>query len=123
MFKNGYTKGYPLHGFGIFALWGLVGALAPLSAVARWVGIGGLGTVSRAPWPTWDETVAADDVVTIAVQVMGKLRAKLEVAAGSSREELEKLALENENVQRHIEGKTVRKVIVVPDKLVNIVAN
>jgi leucyl-tRNA synthetase len=54
---------------------------------------------------------------------MGKLRAKLEVPAGTSREEMEKLALENENVSRHIEGKTVRKVIVVPDKLVNIVAN
>ncbi|MCP4199639.1 MAG: leucine--tRNA ligase [Proteobacteria bacterium] len=108
---------------GIFALVGLLAPFAPHFAEELWEEIGGEGTVSRAPWPTWDDKVAADDVVTIAVQVMGKLRAKLEVPAGTSREEMEKLALENENVLRHIEGKTVRKVIVVPDKLVNIVAN
>jgi leucyl-tRNA synthetase len=108
---------------GVFALVGLLAPFAPHFAEELWEEIGGEGTVARAPWPTWDDAVAADDVVTIAVQVMGKLRAKLEVPAGTSREEMEKLALENENVSRHIEGKTVRKVIVVPDKLVNIVAN
>jgi leucyl-tRNA synthetase len=54
---------------------------------------------------------------------MGKLRATVDMPAGASREEMEKQALENENVKRHTEGKTVRKVIVVPGKLVNIVAN
>jgi leucyl-tRNA synthetase len=108
---------------GVFALVGLMAPFAPHIAEELWEEIGGEGSVSRAPWPQWDEKVAADDVVTVAVQVMGKLRAKLEMPAGSSREEMEKQALENENVLRHIEGKTVRKVIVVPDKLVNIVAN
>ena len=81
------------------------------------------GLVADAPWPEWDPAVAADDVVTIAVQVLGKLRARLELPADADAEELERAALAHENVQRHIAGKTVRKVIVVPGKLVNIVAN
>jgi len=57
------------------------------------------------------------------VQVNGKLRARLEVPAEADKSSVESLALAEENVQRHIEGKSVRKVIVVPGKLVNIVAN
>jgi leucyl-tRNA synthetase len=121
--KTGDSNAESVQRDGVFALVGLLAPFAPHFAEELWEEIGGEGTVSRGPWPTWDEKVAADDMVTIAVQVMGKLRAKLEIPAGASREEMEKQALENENVLRHIEGKTVRKVIVVPDKLVNIVAN
>ncbi|MGB1298828.1 MAG: leucine--tRNA ligase, partial [Psychrobium sp.] len=74
-------------------------------------------------WPTVDESALVEDSKLIIVQVNGKLRAKLNVAADASKDEIEKLALDDADVQRFTDGKTVRKVIVVPGKLVNIVAN
>ena len=74
-----------------------------------------------APWPRADETALGRDSVEIVVQVNGKLRARMQVAADADREAVEAAALEQENAQRFIEGKSVRKVIVVPGKLVNIV--
>ena len=73
-------------------------------------------------WPEWSEEALKRDVVTVVVQVNGKLRGKVEVPAGASREELEKAALAERSIQNHIAGKTIRKVIVVPGKLVNVVA-
>jgi leucyl-tRNA synthetase len=108
------------------AVRGLVSMLAPFAphtAEELWEAIGDGRLVADSPWPEFDAGIAADEVVTVAVQVMGKLRARVEMPAESSREEMERLALAHENVQRHIEGKQVRKVIVVPGKLVNIVAN
>ncbi|MCP4603876.1 MAG: leucine--tRNA ligase [Proteobacteria bacterium] len=107
----------------VFTLVGLLTPFAPHYSEELWEAMKGKGYAAHAPWPTWDDAVAADDVVTIAIQVIGKLRARIEMSADASKEEMERLALENENVQRHIAGKTVRKVIVVPGKLVNIVAN
>ncbi|HBN61917.1 MAG TPA: hypothetical protein DD442_18355, partial [Halomonas sp.] len=63
------------------------------------------------------------DSIELVVQVNGKLRARLEAPASADKATIEQLAMENENVQRHLEGKTVRKVIVVPGKLVNIVVS
>ena len=74
-------------------------------------------------WLVVDESALVKDEITYVVQVNGKLRAKLEVAASSDKAQVEELAKADENVQRFLEGKTVRKVIVVPNKLVNIVAN
>ena len=74
-------------------------------------------------WPQVDESALARDTLTLAVQVNGKLRATIEVAADASREDAEQSARAEPAVQRSIEGKTVRKVIVVPGKIVNIVAN
>lgn len=74
-------------------------------------------------WPAIDESALGKDELEIVVQVNGKVRAKVVVSADADKETLEKIALENENVQRFIDGNTVRKVIVVPTKLVNIVAN
>jgi len=70
-----------------------------------------------------DETALVQDNLTLVVQVNGKLRGQIEVPAGASREEVEAAARANENVVRFTEGQTIRKVIVVPGKLVNIVAN
>ena len=78
-------------------------------------------SISYVPWPTWDEAKLVEDEVEIVVQIKGKVRAKLVVAKDSSREELEKLALTNEKIQSEIAEKQVVKVIVVPNKLVNIV--
>lgn len=75
----------------------------------------------REPWPVFDAELAREDTVQIAVQVMGKVRARVDVAADASREDLEAAA--RAAVASQLEGKTVRKVVVVPGKLVNIVAN
>ncbi len=79
------------------------------------------GSVHLQPWPEHDETLAADDLVTLVVQVNGKLRDRLEVPAGLERTEVERLALASEKIQPHLSGQSVRKVIVVPNRLVNIV--
>ena len=76
-----------------------------------------------APWPQVDDSALTRDSVEMAVQVNGKLRARMDVASDATREAIEALALEQDNVQRFLEGVSVRKVIVVPGKLVNIVAN
>ena len=81
-----------------------------------------LGLVAEAAWPQHDPALLVDDEVTIAIQVLGKLRDTVTVAKGLPREELEALALASEKVQRALDGKPVKKVIVVPDRLVNLVA-
>ena len=82
----------------------------------------GAGLVADAAWPEVDPALLVDDEVTVAVQVKGKLRDTLVVAKGTSREELERLALASDKVQRALDGADVKKVIVVPDRLVNLVA-
>lgn len=74
-------------------------------------------------WPQFDEEKIKEDEIEVVVQVNGKLRARLTVNRDITKDELEKLALENENVEKHLEGLTIRKIIVIPQKLVNIVAN
>ena len=86
-----------------------------------WQELGHADSLDDVRWPSWSEEALKRDVVTVVVQVNGKLRGKVEVPAGSSSEELEKAALAERSVQNHMAGKTVRKVIVVPGKLVNIV--
>jgi leucyl-tRNA synthetase len=75
------------------------------------------------PWPGWDEGLTIDDVVTVVVQVNGKLRGQFSAARDCPSKELEMLALANESARKHLEGKTVRKIIVVPNKLVNVVVS
>ena len=82
----------------------------------------GEGLVADAAWPEVDPALLVDDEVTVAVQVKGKLRDTLVVAKGTPREELERLALASDKVQRALDGAEVKKVIVVPDRLVNLVA-
>jgi leucyl-tRNA synthetase len=82
----------------------------------------GEGLVAEAPWPDVDPALLVEDEVTIAIQVKGKLRDTLTVAKGTGKDELEALALASEKVQRALDGAEVRKVIVVPDRLVNLVA-
>ncbi|MCL5424450.1 MAG: hypothetical protein M1154_02185, partial [Gammaproteobacteria bacterium] len=81
------------------------------------------GPAIEASWPVVDESALTRDSIELVVQVNGKLRARLEVAANTDKASIEKLAMEHENVQRFLEGNTVRKVIVVPGKLVNIVVS
>lgn len=84
----------------------------------------GFNTVFTAqPWPKYHETALAKDVITVVIQINGKLRSKLDVPADISEDSLKDLALSDENTRKFTEGKTIRKIITVPGKLVNIVAN
>jgi leucyl-tRNA synthetase len=88
-----------------------------------WNIIGDGKTVENAPWPTVDESALVEDEKLIIVQVNGKLRAKITVSATATKEEVEALGFANEHVIKFTTDKTVRKVIYVPGKLLNIVAN
>ena len=101
----------------------LLSPIAPHIGEELWEKLGYTDTIAYEPWPTYDEAKLVEDEVEIVVQVNGKIRAKLNIPANAAKEEMEKLAMENETVQSHIAGKTIRKVIAVPGKLVNIVAN
>ena len=79
------------------------------------------GLFDSARWPTFDAAKAAEDSVEIAVQVNGKLRARLVVAVGASEADVKSQAMQLENVARHVDGKTVRKQIYVDGKLLNLV--
>jgi leucyl-tRNA synthetase len=106
----------------ILTLMRLVSPMMPHLAEDGWAAAGQFGLIALAPWPEVDPALLVEDEVTIAVQVMGKLRDTLTVAKGLPKDELEALALASEKVQRSLDGAEVRKVIVVPDRLVNIVA-
>ena len=86
-----------------------------------WTMIGKEGSVFNISWPSYDESALVQDEVEVIVQVNGKLRAKVSMDANISREDMEKVAMEDAKVQAAIEGKDVVKVIAVPKKLVNIV--
>jgi leucyl-tRNA synthetase len=88
-----------------------------------WPALGGEGDVLDAPWPAVDESALTRDSIEMVVQVNGKVRAKMDVAADADKAAVEALAVEQENVQRFLQGVTIRKIIVVPGKLINIVAN
>lgn len=83
--------------------------------------LGHAGLIADAPWPEVDEALLVEEELTIAIQHRGKLRDTVTAAKGTAQQELEKLALASEKVQRSIDGAPIRKVIVVPDRLVNIV--
>ncbi|WP_372612190.1 leucine--tRNA ligase [Halomonas sp.] len=99
----------------------LLSPITPHATHILWQALGHAEPAIDAPWPTLDESALARDSIELVVQVNGKLRARLEVAADADKASIEAQALAAENVQRHTEGKAIRKVIVVPGKLVNIV--
>ncbi|WEV60565.1 leucine--tRNA ligase [Streptococcaceae bacterium ESL0729] len=101
----------------------LLAPIAPHLSEEIWEKLGGSEGVSYVAWPTYDESKLVEDEIEIVLQVNGKVKTKAVVAKDLSREELEALALADAEIKANIEGKTVRKVIVVPGKLVNIVAN
>lgn len=101
----------------------LLGPGAPHSSDELWESLGHEGFTYDAPWPVSNPDLAAEESLTIAVQVNGKLRDTFTVPAKASKEELESGAQALPKIQIQLEGKTIRKVIVVPGKLVNIVAN
>ncbi|MBO8177748.1 MAG: leucine--tRNA ligase [Bacillus sp. (in: Bacteria)] len=101
----------------------LLSPICPHIAEELWEKLGHNDTITYEPWPTYDESKLVDNEVEIVLQVNGKVRSKMMVSRDATREQLEELALQDEKIKELIEGKTVRKVIAVPGKLVNIVAN
>ena len=99
----------------------MLSAYAPHLGEELWQKADGKESVSRAIWPKWNEELCKDDTCTVVVQVNGKIRDKFEADVNESKENLEKTALATEGAKRYLEGKTPAKVIVVPNKLVNIV--
>ena len=100
----------------------LMAPIAPHVAEEMWERTGREYSVHSQPWPAWDAELAADEVITLVVQVNGRLRDRIEVAASITEEEAKELALGSDRVQPHIEGKQIANVVYVPGKLVNIVA-
>ena len=99
----------------------LLSPFAPHMAEELWHQSGHENTIVDAQWPEANEKYLKDDTVVYPVSFNGKMRFKLEMPAEASKEEIEKAALEHENAKKWIEGKTVRKVIVVPGKIINVV--
>ncbi|MGO3497347.1 MAG: class I tRNA ligase family protein, partial [Staphylococcus equorum] len=100
----------------------MLAPIAPHISEELWTQLGHEETITYQPWPSYDESLLVDDEIEIVVQVNGKVRAKINIPKETSKEEMEQLALDNDNVKAEIEGKDIKKVIAVPKKLVNIVA-
>jgi leucyl-tRNA synthetase len=99
----------------------MVSAYAPHLGEELWEELGHTESVSKSPWPLYEEALTASGEAVIVVQVNGKVRGKFTAPAGAAKEELEKTALALPAIQKWIEGKKLLKVIAVPDKLVNLV--
>ena len=103
-----------IHGFG---------PMMPHLAEQCWAHMGNSELLAKTPWPDVNKSLLKEDSITIAVQVNGKRRSELTISLDASKDEIEKAALELDGVQKMIDGKNIRKIIVVPQKIVNIVAN
>jgi leucyl-tRNA synthetase len=104
------------------ALARLIAPFTPHLAEACWERLGEAGLAVNAPWPDFDPALAREEAVVLPVQINGKRRGEIRAPMGLSRDDIEKIALADEGVRRHLEGLSVRKVIVVKDRIVNIVA-
>jgi leucyl-tRNA synthetase len=100
----------------------LLAPFAPHFAEEMWVEFGHKPGIMKAPWPQVDAKALEADTIEVILQINGKVRGKIELPAGATPAVMEKAALGNPHVQRHLEGLTVKKVVVVPGKLVNIAA-
>ena len=121
VFVNEATNSLTLPREILLAFLRLLAPYAPHLAEELWERLGGEGLVSAAEWPDFDEDLVREETITLIIQVNGKLRDRLEVAAGTSKEELEGQALAAAGVAKYLEGREPKRVIVVPDRLVNIV--
>ena len=119
--KDTPVYGTPAWDEAVEALLLLLAPACPHIAEELWARTGRPYSIHQQPWPTWDEAVAAEEMITLPVQVNGKVRDRIEVAVDVDEETACSLALETEGAQRHVAGKQVVKVIVVPGRLVNIV--
>jgi len=101
----------------------LLAPFAPHIAQEIFTKIGGQGYIAVAQWPTFDPALLVADELELPVQIMGKVRGRVTVPANASNKEIENIALENQTINDLLKGLTIRKIIVVPNKIINIVAN
>ncbi|MCR8969222.1 leucine--tRNA ligase [Facklamia sp. 7083-14-GEN3] len=101
----------------------LLAPIAPHLMEELWQKLGHSESLSEASWPQYDESLIKDDVVEIVIQINGKVKAKLDIALDLEKAAMEELALAEESIKKELEGKSVRKIIAIPNRLVNIVAN
>ncbi|UCC65514.1 MAG: class I tRNA ligase family protein, partial [Anaerolineae bacterium] len=99
----------------------LLAPFAPHIAEELWARLGGSYSVHQQAWPIWDEALAAEETITLVVQVNGRVRDRLQVPADIGEEEAKERALASAGAQRHMAGKRIVKVIYAPGRLVNIV--
>ncbi len=100
----------------------MIAPIMPHMAEELWSQFGESDTITYQPWPTYDPKALVEDEVEMIVQVNGKVRAKIKMAKDTDRDEAQQLALANEHVKKFTDGKDIKKVIVVPNKIINIVA-
>jgi len=122
-FSDDSPQGLAVADEGWRALVLMLSPMAPHITQSLFESLGGEGLIVDQPWPQHDEAALRQDSIQLVVQVNGKVRGTLSIAAEADRETIESQVMQLENVQRFIDGKTVRKVIVVPNRLVNVVAN
>lgn len=122
-FNDGSEQGQAVKTLALETMILMLSPIVPHITQALWEALGHEGLVIDVSWPQVDESALQDDTIELILQVNGKVRGKVEVPAGASKDECETIARNHENVLRFIDGQTVRKVIVVPNRLVNIVAN
>ena len=122
-FNDDTDNGLAIRHEGWSALVKMISTFAPHMSQALWEAMGGKVLLCDVTWPEVDPSALVQDEIEMVVQVNGKLRAKLAVSADADKDSIEAMALAEENVQKFIAGKTIRKVIVVPKRLVNVVAS
>jgi leucyl-tRNA synthetase len=101
----------------------ILAPITPHICEELWQAMGYESPLSEQPWPHYDPKALSRDEITIVVQVNGKLRGRIAVPAGASKQSVQEAALADPNVAKHIAGKTIRKIIVIPEKLVNVVVS
>jgi len=101
----------------------LMAPITPHICEALWELLGETSSVVNTPWPETDESARVREQITLVVQINGKLRARIELAPGSDQDAAMAAAMSEQNVTKYTEGNTIRKVIYIPDRLLNIVAN
>jgi len=117
------AQGRAVLGEGLEAAVLLLAPIVPHMTDVLWRSLGHAQSVADAAWPEADAEAMERESLTLVVQVNGKVRGRLDVAVDLDQATLERMALEEPNVQRMIAGKTVRKLVIVPGRLVNVVAN
>jgi len=120
-FEDDTPQGHAVMQEALEAVTLMLAPIVPHIAHAMWQALGHRDAVIDQPWPVADESALVRDVVELVVQVNGKLRGRIRVAASAAKEEIEQLALTEENVRRFVADKAVKKIVVVPGRLVNIV--
>ncbi len=122
-FKDDSKNGKAVSNEAWSAIVKMLAPIVPHITQELWSQLGNDGLIVDVPWPSYDDKAMVKDEIQMMIQVNGKLRAKINVAVSASKDEIEAMALADENVKKFSEGKQVRKVIVVPGRLVNIVVS